>query len=360
MTRRIITTTITAIAAATLLFAAGAQQADPPALPQDPPLPTFDEAMVRFVHVSPNAGPVEVSLATADDGVAERHVVALDYLETTEYQSVREGSFEVLVRTAARDGEAVVLAEQVHTARGGHYTIALLGLVLDDVEAETADDEGFLAWLQGLFTPDRPELALRALVLDDVGVAGVGPSDTAFRVVHAAPGTDTLAFVHVHDDGADTLASVSYGESTGAIDVLPETGSFELRAEGADTTIAEVTGVEHEPGRINTVFMVGTPIEEVPLETIVVSTDWALVGALAPGASGVGVTGVMTGPELVTLRELAFELGARIELAEQRLSELGDVGDDQALDEAQRELDGATRLLEQLHLVLDSAEQRAP
>ena len=349
---------ITAIAAIALLFAAAAQQADPPTEPSDAPLPTFDEAMVRFVHLSPNAGTVEVVLEAADGGIAERHSVALDYLETTEYRPVREGRFEISVDAAGHDAGRIVLAEQAHTVRGGYYTVALVGLALADADTEEADDEGFLAWLQGLFTPDRPELALRALVLDDVGVAGVGPRGAAFRVVHAAPGTDTLAFVHVRDDDSEVLASVSYLDSSGFIDVLPEVGTFEMRPEGADATIAAVEGIEHAPGRIHTIFLVGTPIEEVPLEAHVVSADWALVGPLAPGAPGVGMTGAMTAPELVTLRELAIELGARIEFAEQRLADLGDVDDAEALADARRELDDATVLLEQVHLVLDTADRR--
>jgi len=349
---------ITTIATLSLLFAAGAQQAEPPAQPHDAPLPAFDESMVRFVHLSPNAGSVQVVLEAADDGIAERHTAELDYLETTEYRPVREGTFELSVDAAGHDAGRIVLHEQVHTIRGGYFTVALVGLVLDDVDAEEADEEGFFAWLQGLFTADRPELALHALVLDDVGVAGVGPRGAAFRVVHAAPGTDTLEFVHLHDDTSEVLASVSYLDVSGFIDVLPEAGTFEMRAEGADATIAAVDGIEHAPGRIHTIFLVGTPIDDVPLEALVVSADWALIGPLAPGAPGVGMTGVMTAPELVTIRELALELGARIEFAEQRLADLGDVDDAEALADARRELEDATLLLEQVHLVLDTADRR--
>ncbi len=349
------------ILAATLLFLGGthAQQAEPPAPSPDTPLPVFDEAMVRFVHVSPNAGTVEVALSTADGGAAERHAVELDYLETTEYRPVREGSFDITLVAAALDDDPIVLAEQVQAMRGGYYTVALLGLALDETEAEEADD-GFLAWLQDLFTPDRPELALRAVVLDDVGVAGVGPRGAALRVVHAAPGTDTLEFVHVHGDTTEVLASVSYLDVSTFIDIVPEVGTFEMRAEGADATISEVEGIDHAPGRIHTIFLAGTPIDDVPLESLVVSADWALVGPGVPGDPGMGATGIMTSSELVTIRELAFELGVRIEFAEQRLVELGEEADHDALADAKRELEDATRLLEQLHLVLDTAELRVP
>jgi hypothetical protein len=351
---------ISAIIATTLLVLAGAhaQQAEPPATSPDTSLPVVDEAMVRFVHVSPNAGAVEVALAATDAGAAERHVVELDYLETTEYRTVREGSFDITA-TSAHGGEPIVLAEQVQTVPGGSYTVALIGLALDEGEAGEADD-GFVAWLQGIFTPDRPELALRAVVLDDVGAAGVGPGGEAVRVVHAAPGTDTLEVVHVRDDTAEVLASVSYLDVTGFIDVVPEAGTLELRAEGADTTIADIDGVDPAPGRIHTIFLVGTPIEDVPLGSLAVSAEWATAGPTVPGGPGLGTTGFMTTEELTTIRELAFELGVRIELAEQRLAELGDDADRDALAEARRELEDATRLLEQLHLVLDGAEQRVP
>ena len=354
MTRLIATTVVTTFL---LIASAYAQQEPPPAASPDVPLPAFGDAMVRFVHVSPNAGAVEVALATTDGGATERHVIELDYLETTEYRSVREGSFEITVDAAAHDGESIGMAEELHTIRGGYYTVALVGLVLEDGETEDAD-EGFLAWLQGLFTPDRPELGLRAVVLDDVGVAGIGPRGAAFRVVHAAPGTDTLEFVHVHDDGTEVLTTVSYLDVTGFIDVLPEVGAFEMRAAGADATIAHIEGIDHAPGRLHTIFLIGTPIDDVPLESLVVSADWALVGPTAHGAPGVGVTGVMRAPELVTVRELALELGVRIELAEQRLDDLADASDQEALADARRELADATQLLEQLHLLLDTAERR--
>jgi len=356
MTRLII-----AILTTTLLLLAGAQaqQAAPPAAAADTPVPALEDAMVRFVHVSPNAGAVAVALATADGAAAERHVVELDYLEQTEYRPVREGSFDIVIEAAAHDGEPIVVAEAVPTLRGGYYTVALVGVALDDAEVEEADD-GFLAWLRGLFTPDRPELALRALVLDDVGIAGIGPRGTAFRVVHAAPGTDTLEFAHVHGDTTETLASVSYLDVTGFIDIVPDVGTFEMRAEGADATIATIEGIDHAPGRMHTVFLVGTPIEDVPLASLVVSADWALVGPGVTGGPRVGTAGVITAQELVTIRELAIELGARIEIAEQRVNELGDAVDQDALAEARRELQDAKHLLEQLHLVLDGAQQRAP
>ena len=349
---------MTALFVLTLLLVAAAQDTEPLAPPPHSPLPAFDEAMVRFVHLSPNAGAVRVTLSSDDVGLDEQHVVELDYLQMTEYRRVREGSFEIAIDVEARDDEPIVAAERVHAVRSGYYTVALLGLAIDDRDAEVADDDGFFAWLQGLFTPDRPELALRALVLDDAAVAGAGPRSATFRVVHAAPGTDVLEFVHVHDDTSEVLASVSYYDVTGFFDVLPENGSFEMRFEGADATIAVVDDVEPVPGRIHTIFLVGTPIEEVPLDTLVVSADWALVGAMTPGAPGVGVTGYASAPELVTMRELVFEVGARIEVAEQRLDEVSETDDPEALADARRELAGATQLLEQVHLLLDRTQRR--
>lgn len=349
--------TATALVAMTLMFAAIAQDTDQPVPPPPTPMPVVEEPMVRVVHLSPNASSVSVTLVADDAAFDERHVVDLDYLEASDYVSVREGTFDIVVDAAAHDEGTLVLAERLQTVPGGVYTVALIGLALDDVDVEAADDGGFLAWLQGLFTPDRPELALRALILDDVAVAGVGPTGSAVRVVHAAPGTDALEFVQVRDDATEVLASVSYRDVSGVIDIVQHDGTFEMRLEGADATIAVADDVDATAGRIDTVFLVGTPIEDAPLEMLVVSTDWALVGPLAPGAPRTDIEGHLTPSNVLVVRELMIELGARIEIAEQRLDALDDM-DDEALADARRELEDAAQLLEQMHLVLDTVNPR--
>ena len=341
-----------------LLFA-GAQKAAPSADPAYDRLPVFDGALVRFVHASPNAGAARVVVTSTMEGLDERHVVEFDYMDMTEYREFVEGSYEIVIVLGDGD-DAVVTNERFDTVPGGVYTVAVVGLVLDEPVGEEDGGGGLLSWIRDLFTPDRPELALSALILDDVGAATFGPDAPAYRIVHAAPGTDTVDLVHVRDDGADVLASVSYLDASRFVAVMPEDGRLEVRAAGTTATIDAVSGIEHAPGLIHAVFLVGTPIEEEPLRTIAATATWAEIGPVAPGTVGTrGMTGLMTASELTTLRDLLVVLGQRVDAAERRLAELADASEAEGpAAEARSELEEATGLLEQAHLLLDAAERR--
>lgn len=342
-----------------LLFA-GAQEAVAPAGPADDRFALYDGALVRFVHVSPNAGAARVVVTSTVEGSDERHVVELDYMTATEYRAFVEGGYEISLELVGEPDDAVVTSSRFDVAPGGVYTIAITGLVLDEPAEDRSAGDGLLAWIRGLFTPDRPELALRALILDDVGGATYGPDAPAYRIVHAAPGTDTVDLVHVRDDGADVLASVSYLEASRFVGVLPEGGRLEVRAGGTTATIDAVAGVEHAPGLIHTVFLVGTPIDEEPLRALAVTADWSEIGPMALGTPGTrGMSGLMTASEIATLRELLVALGQRVDAAERRLAGLADAPEAEGrVAEARRELDEATGLLGQAHLLLDRAEGR--
>jgi hypothetical protein len=342
------------------LHFAGAQQAVPPTEPADDRLAYVDGALVRFVHASPNAGAARVVVTSTMEGSDERHVVELDYMTATEYRAIVEGGYEIALELVGEGDDAVVTSARFGVAPGGVYTIAVTGLVLDEPADDRSAGDGLLSWIRGLFTPDRPELALRALILDDVGGATYGPDAPAYRIVHAAPGTDTVDLVHVRDDGADVLASVSYLDASRFVAVLPADGRFEVRAAGTTATIDALAGIEHAPGLIHTVFLDGTPIEEEPLQIIAATATWAEIGPIAPGTVGTtGMTGLMTASELATLRELLVALGQRVAAAERRLADLGDAPEVEGpAAEARRELEQATGLLEQAHLVLDAAEFR--
>jgi hypothetical protein len=343
------------------LHVAGAQASAPAADRVDAPLPVFEGALIRFVHASPSVGAVRVEVTSTVPQLDERHLVELDYMETTAYREVPEGSYEIVIGTVAVDGDAVAVSERLDAVPGSVTTVALVGLALEEpVDAEAG--EGFLAWLQGLFTPDRPELALRAMILDDLSGATYGADAPAYRIVHAAPGTDAVDLAYVRDDASDVLATVSYLDASRFVAVAPDAGRLEVRAAGTTATIEALSGIDHAPGLIHTVFLVGTPVEEVPLQTIVATATWAELGPVAAGTVGTrGVTGLMTVQEVATLRELLVALGQRVDAAERRLQVLVDapeVAGDVA--EATRELEEAMRLLEQAHLLIDAAEFRRP
>jgi hypothetical protein len=343
------------------LFVASAQEAVPPDGAAYDRLPVFDGALVRFVHASPNAGAVRLVMTSTAEGLDERHVVELGSMDTTTYREVLEGAYEIAVELGD-EGDGAVVTTGLDALPGGVYTVAVAGLTLDEPagEGDAGDGDGLWAWIRDLFTPDRPELALRALVLDDVGGTTLGPDMAAYRIVHAAPGTDTVDLVHLRDDGADVLASVSYLDASGFVEVAPDDARFEVRAAGTSATIDAVSGIEDAPGLIHTIFLVGTPIEEEPLRTMTATAEWAELGPLAPGTAGTrGMTGLMTVSEIATLRELLVALGQRVGSAGSRLDGLMDAPDGEgSVAEAQRELEEARGLLEQAHLLLDAAERR--
>jgi len=343
------------------LHVAGAQASTPAVDRVDAPLPVFGGALVRFVHASPSFGTVRVEVASSVPQLDERYVVDLDYMEATEYREVPEGSYEIVIGPVGGDGDAFSVSERLDAVPGSVTTVALVGLALEE-PADADAGEGFLAWLQGLFAPDRPELALRVLILDDLGGATYGPDAPAYRIVHAAPGTDAVDLAHVRDDAADVLATVSYLDASRFVAIAPDGGRLEVRAAGTTATIEAVSGIDHAPGLIHTVFLVGTPIEEIPLQTVVATATWAELGPVAPGTAGArGVTGLMTVQEVATLRELLVALGQRVDAAERRLQSPADVAEsDGDVAEASRELGEAMRLLEQAHLVIDAAEFRRP
>lgn len=354
---------LAALLVASAVFVVSAQEPAPPAEPGVDPLVVAAGALVRFVHASPNAGASNVVLTSSTAGHDERHVVELDFMEVTEYQRLPEGRFEITVEPVGRDGDGMVMADQLHTIPGGVYTVALVGLVLDEPEGETAPGGALLDWIQGQFTSDRPDLALRALVLDDAGGSAPGPERVAYRIVHVAPGTDRVELVHVRDDDADVLEGVSYLEASGFSDVEPNVGALEVRAAGSTATIDVLPQDQHAPGLIHTVFLVGTPIEEAsPLRALVTTADWAELGPPGLGAAGtMRMTGVMAVPELATLRGLLVALGDRVETAGHRLEDLeGATVDDGAVAGARRELSEAVLLLDLAHQLLDSAARRLP
>ncbi|MFU8870213.1 DUF4397 domain-containing protein, partial [Natronococcus sp.] len=169
---------------------------------------TDEHAMVRFVHAAPNADIDQVLLVGDDDAAAGLTIDAFDrtaYAEMTDYVAIPAGSYEItMVLAAPENGEAadeagaeaevapVVPAETIDASSGEYYTITLMGLMVPERVGEAeeqadATDEGFIAWLEGLFADendDRGELELRVMVLDDEATTVLEGGEVRVRVVH--------------------------------------------------------------------------------------------------------------------------------------------------------------------------------
>jgi len=354
---------VSVILATSLVLLAYAGEHEP-VEPGPTPLPAADQAMVRIVHASPNAELERATLALMADDVVHHDVGDVAYMEMTDYVPVLEGDYTLTVDLAAHDGLQAMeleLPQTLSIARGQYYTVALVGLVMPD-EAE-ANDDGFLAWLQDLFTAERDDLALQALLLDDLSAAVVTPAEAEVRVLHAAPGTDDLDLAFVHEDGAEVLATVGFGDVSGFNRIVPEEGTLEVRAAGSDVTVVDVTAYDVARGMLHTVVVTGTPIEDVPLEAMLVSNEWIDPLPATPGAPGTvaPVAGVMTADQAEWVRDQVLAAEAWLDAAEERLLELAEQAEAEELASAARQdILEARAFLDQARFQLESAAVAVP
>ncbi len=227
---------------------------------------------VRFVHASPNAQIEElVVLDTAQDPAVEMLVIdEFSYRTVTPFESIAEGTYELRVRLTEVDGEAPrehTLPQTLSVVDGTSVTVAIIGLVAPEIFEEP--EEGFLAWLQDLFTADPEDPALRALILDGTLETPVPGDEADLRIVHAAPGTERVDLVLAHaNDTVAVLESAGYAEASGYVTFRPEAGTVNIHIAGSDVSVAEVPDEDLQPGARYTIMLTGTPIEDVPLEVL--------------------------------------------------------------------------------------------
>ena len=333
-------------------------------VPTDPaaaPLPGAQQAMVRVVHASPNAELERAALAlTGDEAAVDHDFGAIQYMTATDYVPILEGNYSLTVDLTSEDGDVPTMVELPQTlslARGRYYTVAIIGLVMPE-EAEETDD-GFMAWLQDLFTADRDDLALQAMLLDDISAAVVGPVEAEVRLLHAAPGTESVDLVFVRaDDDVDVYGTVAFGEETGFARLIPDEGRLEVRAAGSDVAVVDLDELEIEGGMLHTIIVTGTPIEDVPLEAMLVSNQWFDPMRIAPGTPGTvaPVAGVMTAAQAEWVRDQILSAETWLDRAEGHLVELAEQPEAEDLVAAARQdIEDARLYLEQARLQLETA-----
>ncbi len=244
------------------------QAAPPTADPVAAPPAATDLATVRFVHAAPNAGTQLVVLRRAD-GATGQQVSILEYGESSGDIPVPEGVYEVLLDPAALTGAGdppVRLLDDFHATGGRHDTVVITGLA-----AVSPDGDGFGAWLEELGAPERPELALQALVLEDPMVADESRSGVDVRVVHAAPGTEGIELVLDRGGAVDILATARYLDVSEFTRIAPDAGTLDLRVAGGGPVVEGLADLDRTPGSIHTIVVIGTPLAAAPLAPIVVT-----------------------------------------------------------------------------------------
>jgi hypothetical protein len=359
-------TSLMIVVLAAMIAAATAQQQPAQPAPPAAPAPAAPapgaaaphalQSMVRFVHAAPNVQIQRLALVDAGGQLAAEEIVELEYLEVTDYMAVFEGNHEIIIDVAGPEGELtqLILDDTVGTIGGQFQTVVIIGLL--GPTATQAQDEGFLAWLEGLFTPDRDDLSLRTLVLDDLGTVGIEPTESDVRLVHAAPGTDEVELVLVRDGAViDVLESANYSDVTSHSVVRPQEGTLAVRVAGTDLTIVDLGHIELTAGRIYTVLLAGTPVEEVPVEALVLADEWRDPAMWGPGMQpGVAWTpGAWPAAETAWVNERLFEVEAWLFDAQQRLEPLSAEYEQAA--EALRDIAEARARIEEIRFQFEGA-----
>lgn len=233
-----------------------------------------ESAWVRVINLSPNVGSVNFNLVPTN--VDAEQPAAPDFMQNVEYQGhgtyveMPAGSYEFNVRGTEDGGQEIDLGS------GRFYTLAVIGLELPpEAEADQQEEGGFMGWLRGVFGGDdgTDAYTLDVLLLEDDLFQTTLDNESLVRVVNAAPGTEEVTLAVAGESGTLT-GSVAYGDSTGTnrVNAAEFSGPLELRLGGSRAATIALEDVTFTPGTVNTVFLVGTPIEEAPLHAIVLST----------------------------------------------------------------------------------------
>ncbi|BAW02897.1 hypothetical protein TTMY_2536 [Thermus thermophilus] len=198
-------------------------------------------AMVRVAHLSPDAPAVDVLVN------GQRAITGLAFKEVTPYLPLPAAKVRVQVVPAGQDAPVVMDAE-LDLKEGVYYTVAATG---------------FLAQI-------RPQVYTDLL-------AGFFPRAgyARIRVVHASP--DAPAVDVAVKGGPVLFAGLPFPQASPYLSVAAGTYDLEVRAAGTDTVALSLPGVELEPGKVYTVFAVGS-LKEGTLTVVPVVDATALGG----------------------------------------------------------------------------------
>lgn len=266
-----------------ILLLPQALAATPPADPIEPPPET---AMLRVAHLSPNASEANVVLTREDETPAPslEGIEELGYGEISDYYELPSGAYTVTL-TAADDEDSVTVTETINLRADGYHTLAVLGLVLAGLDDEEVEEGGFFDWLTGLFAGerarDRDVLGLHAALFND-DLDGAFASDEArLRLVHAAPGLGDVDLVSAAERGV-IIGRLSFGDASGYQNTT-RVADLEIHPAESRAVLVDLSDEEISPGMVTTVFLIGTPVVEIPHEVLVVS-DTPRVPPLEPVA----------------------------------------------------------------------------
>jgi hypothetical protein len=280
-----------------------AQPADPfaPAPEAVEPAPEIpDVAWVRLAHFSPNANELTVELAPTSEDVAftADPFEPIAYQTFTEYMEVPAGNYAV---TATGGEDVGTLEEEFSFARGNYYTLAAIGMVLPpEAQAETEEDGeeqegGFVAFFRNLFgngdgDAARDRLALQFSLFQDDLTRAPEEGESLVRLVHAAPGTEAVDLAVMGEQGT-LIDGVAFGNASRYEGYEGSMSELEVRLAGSRAATLVLDQLSLESGNLNTVYLVGTPVEQAPVAVLGSSIAPVEAGMAAGEDVAAGVAG---------------------------------------------------------------------
>jgi len=208
------------------------------------------DACIRFVHTSPDAGPVDLYID--DQPVAK----AVSYGTPTEFAAVANGEHKVRVVAAGQSVDSALLDETMTFDTGMAYQVVVFGIAADDNNGDN-------------------NLKLKQ---EQVNLAPVPEGQARVRGIHAVSDVGT---VDVNGPGGSTIFSGLDFSDTTDYALLPA-GSYDLSIVDKDNaTVVEASGVKVEAGMVYDIFVVGLKGNNTAELLIVTTPASTLQGAQA-------------------------------------------------------------------------------
>jgi uncharacterized protein DUF4397 len=199
------------------------------------------DACIRFVHTSPDAGPVDVYI---DDQVVAKEV---SYGTPTEFAAVANGEHQVRVVTAGQSVDTALLDEKMSFDTGMAYQVVVFGIAAKDDNGDN-------------------DLALKQ---EQVNLAPVPEGQVRLRGIHAVSDVGTVSVNG--PGGAQIFSDLNFSDTTDY--ALLKAGSYDLTIVDSDNaTVLEAPGVKVEAGMIYDIFVVGLKGNNT-VELLIVTTQ---------------------------------------------------------------------------------------
>jgi len=244
------------------------------------------DACVRFVHVSPSAGPVDIYV----DGTAVAQ--GISYGAATQFAALSDNQHQIQIVTQGQSPDnGALYNENLEFGAGQAYQLSVL-------------DKG-----EGSSSPTADSLEVRS---DEVDITPLPRSQTRVRVYQAIDRVES-ADVSIAN-GADLAKGLGHNDVSDYMVI--DAGAFDLQAvDNNGNPLASTTGQQFKEGSTYDVFLIGRASDQSTLQMLVLETPAtvrvgaqgtpiavptqatstpAAVGEASPTVSGSGATATAT------------------------------------------------------------------